>query len=131
MTSGRRSPRTRNNSNSVFFKDTFAKHADALASVNVDTTNGLGDVYEKIQNLPDAVREEIEADLMATYNSATRPGVAMVDSRKGITNLHVPSDVIIDASMPNVVRDSGMMWNVDDALEDVKCLIPDRSYATM
>merc|ERR1719309_577381 len=93
----------------------------------VNVNNGLGDIYDKIKGHPK--RAEVEADIMATYK--TRPGLAMVDSNKGITNLHVPSDVIIDASMPNVVRDGGQMWNKDDKLEEVKCVIPDRSYSTM
>lgn len=109
----------------VYYKDVFEKHADTLAEVGANANNGIGDIYEKIQG--HAKQAEIEADLMAVYDS--RPGLAMVDSHKGITNLHVPSDVIIDASMPVVVRDSGKMWNKDDALEDVKCMIPDRSYA--
>jgi len=112
----------------VYFKDVFAKHADVFAEVGVNPNNGLGDVYDKIASLPEALRNEIEADIMATYES--RPRLAMVNSYKGITNLHVPSDVIIDASMPNVVRDSGGMWNIDDELQDTKCLIPDRCYAT-
>lgn len=109
----------------VFFKDAFAKHAELFAELGVNVNNGLGDVYEKVKG--HAKWEEVEADLMSAYN--TRPNLAMVDSAKGITNLHVPSDVIIDASMPNVVRDGGKMWNKDDALEDVVCLIPDRCYA--
>merc|ERR1719429_488441 len=96
----------------VYFKDVFAKH---------------GALFEKIKGHP--MEAEIVADIDAAY--ATRPGLAMVDSDKGITNLHVPSDVIIDASMPNVVRDGGQMWNKDDKLEEVKCVIPDRSYSTM
>merc|ERR1711936_1469431 len=96
-----------------------------MGKVNVN--NGLGDLYEKIKG--HAQEAEIIADIDAAY--ATRPGLAMVDSDKGITNLHVPSDVIIDASMPNVVRDGGQMWNKDDKLEEVKCVIPDRSYSTM
>ncbi len=89
----------------------------------------MGAVFAAVATLPDAERAAIEADLSACY--ASRPKLAMVDSSKGITNLHVPSDVIIDASMPCVIRDSGMMWNKDDQLEDVVCIIPDRSYATM
>jgi len=111
----------------VYFKDVFAKHGDLLAQLKVNVNNGLGDLYEKIKGHPKEA--EIEADIAAAY--ATRPGLAMVDSDKGITNLHVPSDVIIDASMPNVVRDGGQMWNKDDKLEEVKCVIPDRSYSTM
>lgn len=110
----------------VYYKDAFAKHASLFEELGVNANNGIGDVYDKIQGHPK--QAEVEADLAATYD--TRPGLAMVNSYKGITNLHVPSDVIIDASMPNVVRDGGMMWNKDDALEDVKCIIPDRCYAT-
>merc|ERR1712179_514544 len=111
----------------VFFKDVFAKHGDLFAELKVNVNNGLGDLYEKIKGHPKEA--EIIADIAAAY--ATRPGLAMVDSAKGITNLHVPSDVIIDASMPNVVRDGGQMWNKDDKLEEVKCVIPDRCYSTM
>merc|ERR1712233_87585 len=111
----------------VYFKDVFAKHGALLAELKVNMGNGLGDLYEKIKGHPKEA--EIIADIDAAY--ATRPGLAMVDSDKGITNLHVPSDVIIDASMPNVVRDGGQMWNKDDKLEEVKCVIPDRSYSTM
>merc|ERR1719289_101690 len=109
----------------VFFKDVFAKHATLFAELGINANNGLGDVYEKIKG--HAMEAEVVADLAATY--AKRPGLAMVDSDNGITNLHVPSDVIIDASMPNVVRDGGKMWNKDDKLEDVLCVIPDRCYA--
>merc|ERR1719495_494050 len=111
----------------VYFKDVFAKYADLFAELGVNANNGLGDVYDKIKG--HAKQAEVEADIQAVYS--TRPGLAMVDSSKGITNLHVPSDVIIDASMPCVVRDGGAMWNKDDKLEDVKCIIPDRSYSTM
>jgi len=113
----------------VFFKDAFAKHGKKFAELGVNVNNGLGDVYAKIAKLPAAEKEQIEADIKACY--ATRPRIAMVDSAKGITNLHVPSDVIIDASMPNVVRDSGCMWGWDDKLHPTKCIIPDRSYATI
>merc|ERR1712233_210765 len=111
----------------VYFKDVFAKYGALLAELKVNVNNGLGDLYEKIKG--HAKEAEIIADIDAAY--ATRPGLAMVDSAKGITNLHVPSVVIIDASMPNVVRDGGQMWNKDDKLEEVKCVIPDRSYSTM
>jgi len=113
----------------VYYKSVFEKYADTFAKLGVNANNGIGDVYSKIESLPESEKSAIEADLMAVYES--RPGLAMVNSDKGITNLHVPSDVIIDASMPCVVRDSGKMWNKDDALEDVKCIIPDRCYATM
>merc|ERR1712212_595837 len=111
----------------VFFKDVFAKHRDLFAELKVNVNNGLGDIYDKIKGHPK--QAEVEADIMKQYE--TRPGLAMVDSNAGITNLHVPSDVIIDASMPNVVRDGGQMWNKDDKLEEVKCVIPDRCYSTM
>ena len=91
--------------------------------------NGLADIVRKIDRLPDEKKAEIEADLAAVYE--TRPALAMVDSRRGITNLHVPNDIIIDASMPNVVRDGGKMWNLNDELQDTLAMIPDRSYATM
>jgi isocitrate dehydrogenase len=111
----------------VFYKDVFAKHGSLFAELGVNVNNGLGDIYEKIKGNPK--QAEVEADIQAVYT--TRPKLAMVDSNKGITNLHVPSDVIIDASMPCVVRDGGAMWNKDDKLEEVKCIIPDRSYSTM
>jgi len=111
----------------VYYKDALEKHADTLADLKVNTRNGIGDVYQKIKKLPKEKRGEIEKDLDACYN--TRPKLSYVNSIKGITNLHVPSDIIIDASMPNVVRDSGKMWNKDNELEDTKCLIPDRSYS--
>ena len=113
----------------VFFADVFDKHAAALAEVGVNPNLGLGDLYKKIQGLPADKRAEIEADIKAVY--AKRPALAMVDSDKGITNLHVPSDVIVDASMPVVVRDSGSMWGADGKLAPTKAMIPDRSYATI
>ena len=111
----------------VYFKDVFEKHAQLFAEIGVDERNGLGDVYAKIANLSVEKRAEIEADIQAVY--ATRPALAMVDSDNGVTNLHVPSDVIIDASMPAMVRSSGKVWNTEGALEDTKALIPDRCYA--
>ena len=111
----------------VFYEDVFAKHADLFDSIGVDANNGIGDVYAKIADLPEAQRAEIESDLAAVY--ASRPELAMVNSDKGITNLHVPSDVIIDASMPAAIRTSGQMWGPDGELADTKALIPDRSYA--
>jgi len=111
----------------VYYKEVFAKHADTFKSLGINTRNGLGDVYAKIANLPDAQRAAIEADIQATYES--RPALAMVNSDKGITNLHVPSDVIIDASMPAAIRFSGQMWGKDGELHATKALIPDRSYA--
>ncbi|MDQ7004242.1 MAG: NADP-dependent isocitrate dehydrogenase [Ghiorsea sp.] len=111
----------------VYFKDVFEKYADTFAKLGVNTKNGLGDVYAKIADLPDAEREAIEADIEAVY--AINPDLAMVDSDKGITNLHVPSDVIIDASMPAAIRSSGKMWDNDGKLHDMKAMIPDRCYA--
>ncbi len=113
----------------VFFKDVFAKHADALKQAGVNPNLGLGDLYKKIGSLPAAKKAEIEADIKATY--AQRPALAMVDSDKGITNLHASNDVIIDASMPVVVRESGRMWGADGKLHDTKAVIPDRCYATI
>ncbi|MDX3907006.1 MAG: NADP-dependent isocitrate dehydrogenase [Pigmentiphaga sp.] len=112
---------------SVFFADVLAKHADALKQVGFDANNGLGDLYAKIKELPADKQAEIEADIKAEY--AKRPELAMVNSDKGITNLHVPSDVIIDASMPAMIRESGKMWGPDGQLHDAKAVIPDRSYA--
>ena len=111
----------------VFFKSVFEKHAALFATLGVDVNNGLGDLLAKIQQLPEAQRAEVEADLQAAY--AAQPGVAMVNSDKGITNLHVPSDVIIDASMPAAIRSSGQMWNAAGKLQDTKFVIPDRCYA--
>ena len=111
----------------VYYKDVFEKHAETFKKLGVDPDNGLGDVYAKIKSLPDDQRKAIEADIQAVYQK--RPPMAMVNSDKGITNLHVPSDIIIDASMPPVIRDSGKMWGPDGKLADVKCVIPDASYA--
>jgi isocitrate dehydrogenase len=111
----------------TYFKDVLAKHAATLAPLNVDLNNGLGDLVAKIQALPAETRAAIEADLQATQ--AKEPALAMVNSDKGITNLHVPSDVIVDASMPAMIRSSGQMWNAAGKLEDTLALIPDRSYA--
>jgi isocitrate dehydrogenase len=111
----------------VFFAEVFEKHAAVFEQLGVDANNGLGDVYAKIAGLPAAQRAEIEADIQAVY--AQRPELAMVDSDKGITNLHVPSDIIIDASMPAALRTSGQMWGTDGQLHDTKALIPDRCYA--
>jgi isocitrate dehydrogenase len=113
----------------VFYKDVFEKHAALIKELGVNVNNGLGDLYAKIQKLPEPERAAIEADIQAVY--ATRPALAMVDSDKGITNLHVPNDIIVDASMPVVVRDSGKMWGPDGKLHDTKAMIPDRCYATM
>lgn len=111
----------------VYYKDVFEKHAETFKKLGVDPDNGLGDVYAKIKSLPDDQRKAIEADIQAVYQK--RPPMAMVNSDKGITNLHVPSDIIIDASMPPVIRDGGKMWGPDGKLADVKCVIPDASYA--
>ncbi|HET8542704.1 MAG TPA: NADP-dependent isocitrate dehydrogenase [Anaeromyxobacter sp.] len=113
----------------VYFKDVFAKHADALKQAGVNPNLGLGDLYKKIESLPADKRAEIDADIKATY--ARRAPLAMVDSDKGITNLHQPNDVIVDASMPVVVRESGQMWGADGKLHECKATIPDRCYATM
>lgn len=111
----------------VFYKDVFEKHGATFNQLGVDANNGIGDVYTKIGRLSDEKKAEIEADINAVY--ATRPELAMVDSDKGITNLHVPSDVIIDASMPAALRASGMMWAPDGTQKETKFMIPDRNYA--
>jgi len=110
-----------------FYKDVLAKHADVLKQAGFDPNNGIGDLYARLPQLPEATQEAIKADLAAEYGK--RPGLAMVNSDKGITNLHVPSDVIVDASMPAMIRDSGGMWNADGKLQDTKAVIPDRCYA--
>jgi len=112
---------------SVFFKDVFAKHATLFKQLGINPNNGLGDIYAKIADLPDAQRAGIEADIKACYQ--TRPELAMVNLDKGITNLHVPNSVIVDASMPAMIRESGKMWGPDGKLHDTKALIPDRCYA--
>jgi len=111
----------------VFFADVFEKHGPFLEEVGADPNNGLGDVLSKLHQLPDDRRTAIEAGIQAAY--AEGPAIAMVDSDRGITNLHVPSDVIIDASMPPMIRDSGRMWNAEGKLQDCKAVIPDSSYA--
>jgi isocitrate dehydrogenase len=111
----------------VFFKDLFTKHAATLAKLGVDLNNGFGDLVEKIATLPAAEKAAIEADIAAVF--AARPAVAMVNSDKGITNLHVPSDVIVDASMPAMIRTSGQMWNAQGKPQDTLCVIPDSCYA--
>ena len=111
----------------VFYKDVFAKHGELFEELGVDVNNGLGDVYTKITQLDDAKRAEVEADIQAVY--AERPSIAMVDSDRGITNLHVPSDVIIDASMPAAIRTSGQMWNAEGKQQDTSFVIPDRCYS--
>ncbi|GAB2511220.1 NADP-dependent isocitrate dehydrogenase [Pseudoxanthomonas sangjuensis] len=114
---------------SRFYKDALARHAATLQAVGFDPNNGIGDAYARIAALPQYEQDAIKADLQAEY--ARRPALAMVNSDKGITNLHVPSDVIVDASMPAMIRDSGRMWNAEGKLQDTKALIPDRCYATI
>ena len=114
---------------SIFFADVVEKHAATLKRLGVNLNNGFGDLLAKIETLPAAEKEAIKADIAAEY--AKRPGLAMVNSDKGITNLHVPSDVIVDASMPAMIRDSGRMWGADGKLHDVMATIPDRSYAQL
>jgi isocitrate dehydrogenase len=111
----------------VFFAELFEKHADTFAKLGINPNNGLGDLYTKIEALPAAEKAAIENDINAIYTN--RPALAMVNSEKGITNLHVPSDVIIDASVPAAIRTSGKMWNAKGLLEDTKMIIPDRCYA--
>ena len=113
----------------VYFQEALEKHAAVLNEVGANVNNGLVGVLDKLDKLPAEQKAVIDADIQAVY--ATRPSLAMVDSRRGITNLRVPNDVIIDASMPNVVRDGGRMWNIDDQLQDTIAMVPDRSYATM
>jgi isocitrate dehydrogenase len=114
---------------SVYYQDALEKHADVLEEIGANVNNGLTDVLEKLDKLPADKKAKIEADIAAVYEN--RPALAMVDSRRGITNLHVPNNIIIDASMPNVIRDGGKMWNKDDQLQDTIAMIPDRCYATM
>ncbi len=114
---------------SVYYKDALEKHADTLKEIGANINNGLADILDKLNKLPADKKTEIEKDINAVYDY--RPALAMVDSRKGITNLHQPNNIIVDASMPNVVRDGGKMWNKDDQLQDTVAMIPDRSYATI
>jgi isocitrate dehydrogenase len=114
---------------SVFYKDVFEKHTAVIKELGVNVNNGLGDLYAKIQNLPGSQRTEIEADIQNVYK--TNCELAMVDSSKGITNLHVPNNVIVDASMPVFIRDGGRMWGPDDQLHDTIAMVPDRCYATI
>ena len=114
---------------SVFYEDVFAKHGDALAEVGVDPDNGVAELLTKIQDLPEAKRAEIEADVQAVYSN--RPELYMVNSNRGITNLHIPSDTIIDASMPVIIRDGGRAWGPDNELHDTVAMIPDRSYSRL
>ncbi|MEZ9591232.1 NADP-dependent isocitrate dehydrogenase [Vibrio breoganii] len=111
----------------VYYKDVFEKYGSLFDELGVDVNNGLGDVYAKIESLPEAQKQEIIAAVNAVYE--TRPELAMVDSDRGITNLHVPSDVIVDASMPAMIRTSGQMWGPDGKPKDAKAMIPDRCYA--
>ncbi|KQQ63132.1 isocitrate dehydrogenase [Pseudomonas sp. Leaf129] len=112
-----------------FYQQALDKHADVLEQVGFNLNNGIGDLYARIKSLPAEQQAQIEADVQAVY--ATRPALAMVNSDKGITNLHVPSDVIVDASMPAMIRDSGKMWNAEGVLQDTKAVIPDRCYASI
>jgi len=114
---------------SVFYKDVFEKHQETLAALGVNVNNGLGDLYAKIKGLSEEKKSEIEADIMAVYETSCQ--LAMVDSSKGITNLHVPNSVIVDASIPVFIRDGGRMWGTDDQLHDTLAMVPDRCYATM
>ena len=114
---------------SVYYQDVFTKHAAEMDELMVNPDNGLAEIYTKIQSLTDEKREEIEADIQAVYND--RPELFMVNSNRGITNLHVPSDVIIDATMPVMIRDGGQTWGPDNELHDTVAMIPDRSYSTM
>jgi isocitrate dehydrogenase len=114
---------------SVFFADVIEKHAATLKRLGVNLNNGFGDLLTKIETLPEAEKKAIKDDIAAEY--AKRPGLAMVNSDKGITCLHVPSDIIVDASMPAMIRESGRMWGADGKLHDVKAVIPDRAYATL
>ncbi len=111
----------------VFFKDVFEKHAETLEEIGVEVNNGFGDLINKLKRVPDAKRAEIQADIQACYEK--RPKLAMVNSDLGITNLHVPSDIIIDASMPAMIRTSGQMWDAEGKTQDTKAVIPDSSYA--
>jgi len=111
----------------IFFKDVFKKHSKTLNDLGVNVNSGLGNLLQRIQELPEDICKEIEADINAVYQNG--PAIAMVNSDKGITNLHVPSDVIIDASMPAMIRTSGKMWNAEGKLQDTKAVIPDSSYA--
>ncbi len=113
----------------VYYKDALEKHAETLKAIGANVNNGIADVLEKLNKLPADKKAEIEADINAVYEK--QPALAMVDSRKGITNLHVPNDIIVDASMPNVIRDGGKMWNKKDELQDCIAMVPDRCYATM
>jgi isocitrate dehydrogenase len=114
---------------SVYYKDALEKHADVLKEIGANVNYGLMDILEKLKKLPEEKRKEIEDDINKVYEY--QPELAMVDTRAGKTNLHVPSDIIVDASMPNIVRDGGKMWNRKDELQDCIAMIPDRCYATI
>ncbi len=114
---------------SVYYAEALDTHADTLEAIGANVNNGLADVLAKLDRLPAEEKAEIEADINAVYDSS--PALAMVDSRKGITNLHVPNNIIVDASMPNVIRDGGKMWTASDELQDCIAMVPDRCYATM
>jgi isocitrate dehydrogenase len=114
---------------SVFYRDVFAKHKETFSKLGVNPNNGLADVYERIGSLSDTLQTEIKADIMACYEAGCE--LAMVDSSKGITNLHVPNNIIIDASLPVVIRDGGRMWGPDDKLHDTNAMVPDRCYASI
>ncbi len=113
----------------VYFKDVFEKHAETFKELGVEPNNGMGNVYEKIEQLPFSRRQEIKEDILDAFEH--RPEIAMVNSDKGISNLHVPSDVIVDASMPAMIREGGKMWGTDGRLKDTKAVIPDSNYATI
>ncbi|MBI5540644.1 MAG: NADP-dependent isocitrate dehydrogenase [Bacteroidia bacterium] len=113
----------------VFYKEVLDKHADALKEIGFNQNNGIADLYARLDKLPVEKQKEIEADIQALYTK--QPALAMVDSDKGITNLHVPNNIIIDASMPVVIRDGGKMWNTANKLQDTKCVVPDRCYSTL
>ncbi|MEC7539522.1 MAG: NADP-dependent isocitrate dehydrogenase, partial [SAR324 cluster bacterium] len=114
---------------SIYYRELFEKHSELFEELGINPNNGLGDINAKIQNLPQEQQDQIKQDIEGIYQN--RPELAMVDSDKGITNLHVPNNVIIDASMPVVIRDGGKMWGPDGTLQDTLALIPDRCYATM
>ncbi|MHC4881389.1 MAG: NADP-dependent isocitrate dehydrogenase [Planctomycetota bacterium] len=114
---------------SVYYKDALQRHAQTLKKIGANVNHGLADVLDKLKKVDVTKKAEIKADIESVYKD--RPALAMVDSRHGITNLHVPNNIIVDASMPNVVRDGGRMWNADDQLQDTVAMIPDRCYATM
>ena len=111
----------------VYYRDVYKKYATLFEELNVQPNNGLGNLYNIIEQIGGDLRDKIEADIMACYDN--RPPIAMVDSDKGISNLHVPSDVIVDASMPAMIRNSGKMWNMDGELMDTKAVIPESTYA--